>query len=202
MSQHYPNQPQQPGWSQQPPAWGPPPPPRRSTGKIVALTIGGVLGLLLVIGIIGAAADGGSGGDDKPATVTASKPAADKPAKQEDAADEPEPEADAPVKVTAKKTAFAKSILADGTAYTSVKVTVTNNSDDTISVNPLYFAITDTDGGKHTSELGVDENQIGTVKLAPGENVTGVLTGEGKFTAKYVTFTDGLFGEPLRANVS
>ena len=202
MSQHYPNQPQQPDWGPQPPTWGPPPPPRRSTGKIVALTIGGVLALLLVIGIIGAAADNGSGSDDKPTTVTASSPAADKPAKQKDTAAEPEPEPDAPVKVTAKETAFAKSILADSNGYTSVKVTVTNNSDDEISVNPLYFAITDTDGGKHTSELGMDENQIGTVKLAPGENVTGVVTGKGKFDAKYVTFTDGLFGEALRANVS
>lgn len=81
-------------------------------------------------------------------------------------------------------------------------MTIANNSDEEISVNPLYFSITDTGGSKHTAELAEDKNQIDTVKLAPGENITGTVTGKGSFTAKYVTYTDGLFGDGIRANVS
>nr|WP_286170072.1 DUF4352 domain-containing protein [Actinospica acidiphila] len=92
--------------------------------------------------------------------------------------------------------------MADGSDYTSVRVTVVNDGDDEVSVNPLYFTITDTDGTKHTAELGVDEEQIDTVDLAPGENISGTVTGKGTFTPKYVTYTDGLLGDPTRVNVS
>ncbi|MFD3699696.1 DUF4352 domain-containing protein [Streptomyces sp. NPDC058646] len=113
-----------------------------------------------------------------------------------------EPEKKAAVAVTAKKTEFVKSILAQDGEYTSVSVTVTNNSSKTIDVNPLYFTITDTKGGKHTAELGADKDQIATVELAPGENVTGTVTGKGAFTAKTVTYTDGLIGDSVRGDVS
>ncbi|MFI7357298.1 DUF4352 domain-containing protein [Streptomyces avidinii] len=86
--------------------------------------------------------------------------------------------------------------------YTSVSVTITNNSSKPIDVNPLYFAITDTNGTKHMAELGADEDQIATVELAPGENVSGAITGKGAFTAKTVTYTDGLIGKGVRADVS
>ncbi|MEU6982497.1 hypothetical protein ABZ946_03600 [Streptomyces sp. NPDC046324] len=38
--------------------------------------------------------------------------------------------------------------------------------------------------------------------LSPGERTTGVITGEGDFSATYVTYTDGLFGEEVRGKVS
>jgi hypothetical protein len=38
--------------------------------------------------------------------------------------------------------------------------------------------------------------------LAPGEKTTGVITGKGAFTPKYVTCTDGLFGDDVRGDVS
>uniref|UniRef100_A0AAU2JIH3 TRAM domain-containing protein n=1 Tax=Streptomyces sp. NBC_00049 TaxID=2903617 RepID=A0AAU2JIH3_9ACTN len=50
--------------------------------------------------------------------------------------------------------------------------------------------------------MAVDEGQIATVELAPGENVTGTITGKGAFTAKTVTYTDGLIGDSVRADVS
>lgn len=124
----------------------------------------------------------------------------DKEAAADEKKEDPKP-APAPVKVTAKKTGFSKSILAPDRNYTSVLVTVTNNSDDKVDVNPLYFTVTDTGGTKHTAELGVDEKQIDTVDLAPGENITGTITGKGTFTPKYVTYTDGLLGDSLRADV-
>lgn len=219
MSQQYPQepghgQPQQPGWGaphqQQQPGWGAPPPPqppkKTSTGKIIGLGCAGVVALLIIIGIFGAALGGGSDDSSKGSTVSAEPTltddgaAADAEAEKEEHTEEPAPES--PVKVTAKTTSFAKSILAEDSNYTSVLVTITNNSDESIDVNPLHFTITDTKGTKHTAELAADENQIDTVDLAPGENVSGTITGKGKFTAEYVTYTDGFLGDSLRADVS
>ncbi|MFF3460995.1 DUF4352 domain-containing protein [Streptomyces sp. NPDC001984] len=208
----YPQQPgqQQPGWAgpggpQQP--WGlPPQPPKKSnTGKIIGIGCAGLVGLFVLFGIIGALVSGGGSDDTSSGSgdVNATAPATtdDKPAAEDKPTSEDKP-APAPVKVTAKRTAFTKTILADGDGYTSVLVTVVNNSDEKIDVNPLYFEITDTKGTKHTAELAVDEKQIDTVDLAQGENVTGTITGKGNFTANYVTYTDSWFGDSVRVKVS
>lgn len=203
-----PQQPQQPGWGQPPtpPAWQPPPPKKSSAGKIVGFGCLGLVGLLVLLGIIGALiGNDDSSNDSKGSNVTASSTAAETPAEEEPqkAAEEPSKKAPEPaVKVAAKKAKFAGSILAEGSNYTSVLITVTNNSDETVDVNPLYFSITGTDGTKRTAELAVDENQIDTVDLAPGENISGTVTGKGKFTPKYVTYTDGILGDPVRADVN
>lgn len=202
--QQYP--PQQPGWGGPQQGWGasaPQPPKKSSVGKIVGFGCLGVLALFVLIGIIGAiASSGDSETDDKASAAKSSAPTA-APSKKGDTSSESEPAAKAaPVKITAKKAAFSKSVLADSSDYTSVTVTITNNSDETISVNPLYLTITDTGGTKHTAELGVDDKQIDTVDLAPGENISGTITGKGSFTAKYVTYTEDLFGDPVRADVS
>ncbi|MGW4237353.1 DUF4352 domain-containing protein [Streptomyces sp. NPDC004749] len=198
-------QPHQPNWGQQPPA-----PKKAGAGKIIGFSCLGIVGLFILIGILASLV--GGGGDDASSASGNSDPAATQPSRpdtaddrtDDDKADEPkeEPAEDAPVKITAKKTAFKASIIADGTDFTSVQVTITNDSEKEISVNPLYFSITDTNGSKHTAELGADENQIDTVDLAPGENLTGTVTGKGDFTPKYVTYTDGLFSDGVRGNVS
>ncbi|MFF0449015.1 DUF4352 domain-containing protein [Streptomyces sp. NPDC004609] len=207
MSQQFPPSPPQPGHGY--PGFPPPPKKRMSTGAIVAIVLGSVFGGLLLLGIIGAALsdDTAATGQDK-GTPTAEAPAQKKaPAaaaepEKAKAEKKPEPEPEPEVKVTAKKATFTPSILNDGGAFTSVKVTVTNNSDKKISINPLYFTITDTNSTKHEAELGEDENQINTMDLAPGENVSGIITGEGRFTPKYVTYVDGLFGEGVRGDVN
>ncbi|MEF9909440.1 DUF4352 domain-containing protein [Streptomyces sp. P5-A9] len=161
----------------------------------------GIVGPFVLIAVVAAVA---SGGDDNDSASTTKPAATQGSAKQDQPEEEPakKEQKKEPVTVTAKKTDFKKSILAQGDDYTSVKVTITNNSKDDIDVNPLYVTITGTDGSKHTAELGVDEDQLDTVKLAPGEDVTGTITGKGAFDAKYVTYTDGLIGDSVRGDVS
>ncbi|MFF7858715.1 DUF4352 domain-containing protein [Streptomyces sp. NPDC007904] len=212
MSRQYPPQyPQQPNQPQQPGPGAPPPqqPKKRSVGRIAGLGCAGILALFVVIAVAAGGGDSEDSGDSKSSgtSAAAGDPRGDNGAsgdkaekRQKDASEEEQ--AQGPVKITAQKTAFAKSILAGSGDYTSVSVTVTNDGDEPVNVNPLYFAITDTDGTKHTAELGVDEKQIDTVDLAPGENISGTITGRGDFTPKYVTYTDGFLGDPIRANVS
>ncbi|MFE6284331.1 hypothetical protein [Streptomyces sp. NPDC057877] len=38
--------------------------------------------------------------------------------------------------------------------------------------------------------------------LAPGENISGTVTGKGTFKPRYVTYPDGLLGDPVRTDVS
>ncbi|MFI1400736.1 DUF4352 domain-containing protein [Streptomyces sp. NPDC020681] len=201
MSQQYPGT-HQP--YQGPAPYQPPPPPKQglSGWAIAGIVIGGIFALFILIGIVASGGDETSNqADDKPKSTPSS--AASIPAQEgADAPAEPKPAAQVPVKVTAKKTDFKPSVLHDGGAYTSVQVTVTNNSKKPIDVNPLYFAITDSGGTKHTAELGVDENQMDTTELAPGENLIGVITGKGTFSPKYVTYTDGLIGDAVRGDVS
>lgn len=192
--------PQQQGYGAQP--FPPQPPKKSSAGKIIGFGCLGVVALFVLIGIIGAIASSGSPNGDTPSATKSSAPAPAASQKSGPASESKPAQKAAPVKVTAKKAAFSKSVLADGSNYTSVAVTITNNSGKQISVNPLYFTITDTGGTKHTAELGVDDKQLDTVDLAPGENVSGTITGKGGFTPKYVTYTDGLFGDPVRAEVS
>ncbi|MFI8391260.1 DUF4352 domain-containing protein [Streptomyces sp. NPDC085540] len=202
MSQQFPTPGQpQPGGGYPPPQQ----PQKSSAGKIVGFSCLGIVGLIVLLAVVGAVLGGGSGDkttkeSSPPAAATSATSApADAPgAKPSSAA----PEKKAAVEVAAKKAQFKKSVIAQDDDYTSVSVTITNNSSDPIDVNPLYFAITDTNGTKHTAELGADENQIATVELAPGENVTGAITGKGSFTAKTVTYTDGLIGKAVRADLS
>ncbi|MFF8588845.1 DUF4352 domain-containing protein [Streptomyces althioticus] len=212
------NQPSHPGGQQpypQPPGYGfpgsPPPPPakKRRFLKFAGFGCAGVLGLVVVIAALSASGDdSGDGGNTAADSSVSASAGAKENSTKENSTKESSPkkkeaqEAGSPVKVTAERAEFSKSILADGSDYTSVRVTVVNDGDDEVSVNPLYFTITDTDGTKHTAELGVDEEQIDTVDLAPGENISGTVTGKGTFTPKYVTYTDGLLGDPMRVNVS
>ncbi|MGA4984563.1 DUF4352 domain-containing protein [Streptomyces cellulosae] len=198
----YGNQPPHPNQQPypQPPGYGfpgspPPPPPRKGRFlKFAGFGCAGVLGLVVLVAALTAS---GGDSDDGGNTAADSSVSASAGAKKKS-----EQGGGGPVKLTAERAEFSKSILADGSDYTSVRVTVVNDGDDEVSVNPLYFTITDTDGTKHTVELGVDEEQIDTVDLAPGENISGTVTGKGTFTPKYVTYTDGLLGDPVRVDVS
>lgn len=131
--------------------------------------------------------------DEKPAAVQSSGKAAAKAAKPKTV----------PVKIVAVKTTLHRDALADDKPYTVVKVTVTNNTSKVLDMNPLYFAITGTDGSHHEADsLGVDTRQISTAKIQPHEKITGTIVAEGHFTPKTVTFTKDGFGTSYSATVS
>lgn len=202
MSQNTPNQPNQPGqpsWAQQPQQhapWPQPQPPKKNTGKFLALGCVGfaVLGIVAFAGctaVVGKAVSDAA--SSAPSVSVPNAPAAKAPKGNAPAS---------AVKLSATTTKFTPSILHNGGAFTSVKVTVTNNSKDNVDVNLLYFAVTDTHGTKHTTDaLGEDKNQIDTVTLSPGENVTGVVTAQGTFTPKTITYTNDLIGDSYTADV-
>ncbi len=63
-------------------------------------------------------------------------------------------------------------------------MTVENNSDEGIEINPLYFSIVADDGSKKDAGggLGMDEDQIDTFTLSPGQRAEGTVTVEGDIT--------------------
>ncbi|MCG3042277.1 DUF4352 domain-containing protein [Streptomyces sp. S1A] len=207
MAQHNPGPQYQQQWGPGRPQQPMPPAPQKKAGagKIIGFGCLGVIAFFAVIGVIGAAL--GAGGDEnaeKPAASAAPKEPGGgekKEKSEEKPREEPEEEAPAPIQVTAEAADFRPTILADGEEYTSVLVTVVNNSAEKVGVNPLYFEVTAADGSKYDVELAADERQIDTVELTEGEKVTGTVTVKGKIEPKTVTFTDGLFGDSIRADV-
>ncbi|MFJ3835514.1 hypothetical protein ACIPY6_08345 [Streptomyces sp. NPDC090054] len=86
-------------------------------GKVLGFGCLGIVGLVVVIGIAGAALSGGGEDEGKTATPPAASSAAPK---QPEAPASAASEKKAAVEVTAKKTAFKASVLAQGDACTSV----------------------------------------------------------------------------------
>ncbi|MFB8101332.1 hypothetical protein ACFC3O_00595 [Streptomyces sp. NPDC056007] len=126
MSQQYPQG--QQGWGPQQPQWGGPPqqqPKKSGAGKAIGLGCLGVLGLLVVVGVIGAVA---SGGDDdggrassKPSAV--SEPAAAAPKEEAPVAEAPKG-AEGDVKITGCE-------VSDATGWPKAEVLITNRSSKT-----------------------------------------------------------------------
>jgi hypothetical protein len=136
-------------------------------------------------------------------TVPADEPTAVQPAESSAAGENPSTPKTFPIKLTAKKATAKKSILSDGGALSCAKVTVKNQADKQVDVNPLYFSLVDTDGEKHDAgdALADYEDQIDTTEIGPGEKVTGMVCAKGKFTPKQVVMTNPLFDEAARAEV-
>ncbi|WP_026117759.1 DUF4352 domain-containing protein [Nocardiopsis alkaliphila] len=194
--------PQQPEQPQQPYSGQPAPSkPGMSTGKRFGIGCGVIILLFLLMGGCMAAISGGSDdtGAARDGSAQDSAESVEEGAEAEEVAEEEEE-----VVLTAEATDFEPSVLYDGGDHTSVFVTIENNSDDAIEVNPLYFAIVADDGTKKdtTGSLGMSESQIDTVTLNPGQRAEGVVTAEGDFTPASVEFEENLgMGVTVTADV-
>ncbi|MFJ3878088.1 DUF4352 domain-containing protein [Streptomyces sp. NPDC090077] len=216
----YGQQPPPPYGQQPPPPYGgypaPPQPPKKSNaGKIIGIGCGGIVLLGLVLFACGVAVTGAAkSGAKKDTGITVSTPPG-APSTPNSAPMQPAPgnsgassgapsgtaDKNADVVLTASSTAFRPSVLAQGSDYTSVQVTIVNNAAKEVDVNVFYFEVTAEDGTRKQIELAASEDQIDTVKLAKGEKATGTITVKGKITAKSVTFRNGFIGKTYTAPV-
>lgn len=200
------------------PPYGPPAPPKQgmSTGKKIGLGCGGCLAVLVVLflfaGCVAVLSSGGSGDSATTREETAQEETAqEEPAEEvaEEAAAEGEEaeeteEAEEPqdVVLTAEAVEYEPGVLDTGGDHTSVYVTVENNGDEDIDVNPLYFEIVADDGTKKNVSLMAGQGQIDAVTLSPGQRAEGTITAEGAFTAASVEFNDSFgLGETYTAEV-
>jgi len=62
-----------------------------------------------------------------------------------------------------------------GKQLVGIRVTIKNNTNKQISVNPLYFYLVGRDGVVVAPELGSCEDQIDTTKIGPGQAMRGVV---------------------------
>ncbi|MER5810253.1 DUF4352 domain-containing protein [Streptomyces sp. NPDC002033] len=205
MSNPYPGQ-------NPPPPYGypvpPQPPKKNNVGKIIGIGCGGLIGLSVLLAACGALMAGGDAvkdGGGKSGKAAAAPPAADPAVRAEDPAPvksaAPGPAKKADVELTASAAEFKPTVFSQGSDFTSVRVTVTNNGDAEVSVNVLSFEVTAQDGTRKNTELAAAEDQIDTVQLAKGEKVTGTITVKGKLRAKTVYFKNGLLGTTYSAPV-
>ncbi|MEU9858914.1 DUF4352 domain-containing protein [Streptomyces sp. NPDC047974] len=201
--------PQQSGFGhpQQSPQWGPPPPQKQRNGwKIATFILGGLFFVSCTANVVNSS-DGDESADAKPkATQSAEAKAAvptSAPAAKPKVAEKPKPEVteELPVTITAAKAPFKKTIFHDSGDYTSLKVTVTNNTDEKISVNPLYFEVKDAGGVKYTTEVFGGETDLRAVDLFKGEKASGTITVKGKVDAVKVYYRKDGFGTSYSAPV-
>lgn len=200
---------------QQPPHptghWAPVPPSTPNPKKPVGLVVGVGVGALVLGLMIGAA---GSNPEPtakaKPApTATVTETVTPKPEPKPSKKPKPEPNDDKadepPVKMAARiATNYTPGVLADeGTKHVGIEVDISNNGNDEINVNQMYFAAKDTKGYKHDAEFAGTGNdaEIGHARLAPGENVKGIVAFKGDFTPAKIEFNDAGFGTTYSAPV-
>ncbi|WP_316042212.1 DUF4352 domain-containing protein [Nocardiopsis sp. CNR-923] len=151
-----------PGWGPPPGGHGPPAPAPTPWGKIIGIGCGILLLLLLLLGgctalLLVAAGNGG---------LTPEQPGAGEP--EEPPADEAVTE-----EVTARVTEFEPSPLYVEGDFTSVEVSVTNDGEEGIDINPLYFTVVDTDGVEHEAAIAMDENELEVQEVARGRRRPG-----------------------------
>ncbi|WP_116248592.1 DUF4352 domain-containing protein [Nocardiopsis sp. FIRDI 009] len=185
--------PQGPPWGAPPPGgYGPPPPKPTPWGKIIGIGCGVLLLLLLLLGgctalLLVAAGGGGTSPDVSETVGPGDTPTA------EDVTEE----------ITARMTDFEPSPLYSDGEYTSVEVTITNDGEEEIDINPLYFSIVDTEGVEHeTGEaIALDDNALDVQKLDPGETVSGTITVRGAVDVDRIVF-DPFYHGPVEVPVA
>ncbi|MEU5218509.1 DUF4352 domain-containing protein [Streptomyces sp. NPDC020807] len=193
------------GYPPQPPQWAPVPPPQKQSNgwKIATFVLGGLFFVSCTANVVNSSDNRDEKPDAKPKVTQSAdaKPQAAAPASKP--AEKPRPKAteQPPVTVTAARAPFKKTVLHKSDDYTSIKVTVTNNTDERISVNPLYFEVKDADGVKHNTEIFGGETDLHAVDLYQGEKASGTITVKGTITAVKVYYRKDGFGTSYSAPV-
>jgi hypothetical protein len=169
-------------------------------GRGFAITGIALNAVWLVIGLIVVASWIASPEEDETEEPAAEAAQEDEEEEAEDEAEAEEEEEEAeeeepPVLIEAEATEFTPSILYNGGDFTSVQVTITNNGEENLDVNPLSFSIVDDEGTKHDTwdGLGEDEHEIDLVTLSPGQNAEGTVTAAGDFVPESVEFEEDVF---------
>ncbi len=129
-------------------------------------------------------------------------PSAVQPAEAGDGKPEDRRAGKVPVKITAKRVAFKPGILNTGGKFSCAKVTVTNQTDKNLQVNPYFFEVTDATSEKKNAAVGEAAGEFRDVTLSPGEKASGVVCADGASPIKEVSFERSGLGTRYRAAVS
>ncbi len=172
-----------------------------STGAKVGIGVGaGCLGLIVIvvviIVIIGMSAGGGS---EAPASSPTSSQTTEPGGTTEEAPAAPS----GAVTMTATNAGTASGTIDPSETYTVLDVTIANNWDETLSINPLYFSYVLDDGTEVTDwELFADIQGIEVSELASGQEASGQVAILGEVTVVEVHYTP-IIGpdEPIVAQV-
>lgn len=161
-------------------------------GGALALVLG-VIAIVVVLVNHDENPDGSAGAPDSPPAASSE----DSGNGQEESA--PAVDSDAPVGMTAESVEYEPSSLSEGGDYVAVQVTVTNNTGESLPVNPLYFTMEDASGGTKEADLmesaGQSDN-FEALDLADGESETGVVVFSGSEPPASITFS-GPLGEEM-----
>lgn len=205
-----PNQP----YGGQPP-YGPPPVPPKSgmsTGKKVGLGCGGCLGVLLILLLMVGCVAALSGGDETSSSTESGSSDTEEAAVEETEEAEEEPaeeeaaEEVSDIVLTASHAGTAGDTI-DDTVYTVIDVTVENNSDEPLEVNPIYFNVILADGTVRSDwadAIFADINPLSAVTLSPGQRVEGQIAVVGDDVDVASVEMDEMFGlgETITTDIS
>ncbi|MFC9087216.1 DUF4352 domain-containing protein [Nocardiopsis dassonvillei] len=185
-----------PGDPYGPPPGGQPPKKGMSTGAKVGLGIGGgCLGLVLIVVIVIVIIASMAGGDDSTSTSTSSAPTQQEGTQEPEGGSAEEPANEQGVTLTATAAGTAGDTI-DDTVYTVLDVELTNNGDEPLDINPLYFTTVLSDGTERTDwadAIFADIQHIEVGTLAPGSSVSGQIAVVGEVVVTEVRY-DPSFG--------
>ncbi|MDT0301441.1 DUF4352 domain-containing protein [Streptomonospora wellingtoniae] len=164
-------------------------------GGALAL-IAGIIIIFLVV--VNSGDDSGGSASDQPSSSAGTGDDAGSGQEQTAPAD------DEPVAIVAEPAEYEAGALSQGGDFVAVYVTVTNNSDEPLAVNPLYFSMEGSDGQSQDADLmesAGQEDNFEALDLANGESESGVIVFPGTSDPVSVTHT-GVMGDAYTADVA
>ncbi|QVJ01677.1 DUF4352 domain-containing protein [Nocardiopsis eucommiae] len=172
-----------------------------STGKKIGLGCGGCLGVILILLLMVGCVVALSGDEDTSSSTGASssdteEAAVEEGEESEEAAEEEPAEEVSDIVLTASHAGTAGDTI-DDTVYTVIDVTVENNGDEPLEVNPIYFNVILADGTVRSDwadAIFADINPLSAVTLSPGQRVEGQIAVVGDDVDVASVEMDEMFG--------